>query len=337
MFYLDVQYARRIAYKLNRFKVKKDNGNVFEAAFRCPICGDSEKSEAKTRGGLYTKDSHLYMHCFNCNANMHFGQFLKHIDFPLWEEYKLEKFKHNVKYNPPKEPVKHEPVFINPAWSDGLERIDLLNDDHRAKMYLTKRMIPKDKLNLFYYAPKFFEWSRSNTDKFKDAHTDDHERIVMPWFDKDGRFFAYQARAMGDEQPKYYSIVLDKSVPRIYGLDRIDWNKKIYCVEGPMDSLFLDNAVAVGTSALYMFQTDDQEVIYVPDNENRNKEILKVYSKLIKLGKNVAIPPDNCEFKDINDAIIEKFDVKSMIDDNIYSGLRAQVKLNEWKRVDYES
>lgn len=335
MIYIDVMYAKRVMYRLRNSKIQKDNGNTFQMNFSCNICGDSEKNKSKKRGYVFSADDHLIFKCHNCNASLNFSQWLKETDYNVWKEYKLELFKYNRSLNPPKEPEKFDPKIINPAWAEGLQQADSLNDAHCAKMYLTKRMIPKDKLNLFYYTDKFFAWAATNTDKFTAMNLPDHPRIIMPWFDAEGNFFAYQARTMGNEQPKYYSIVFNRTVPRVYGLERIDWKKPIYVVEGPVDSLFIDNCVAVGTSALYLFDTDAQEVVYIPDNENRNKEILKVYAKLIKLGKKVVIPPDNYTFKDINDAIISGINVKKMISDNVYEGLRAQVKLNEWKRVDY--
>lgn len=335
MLYLDVKYLKQVSYRLERFKVQKDTGNTFQSNCRCPICGDSQTNTKKARGYFYSASNHLLYKCHNCNVSLPFGQFLKQLDYNAWQEYRLEQFKHNQELNPT--PVKvYEKISYNPRLLNGLQRVDLLNDDHPARTYIRNRKIPKEHWKLFYYADKFYEWANTNTDKFKDMHTPDHPRIIMPWYSADGNIFAYQARAMGNETPKYYSIVLDKSVPRVYGLDRVDWSKPIYCLEGPIDSLFIPNAVAVGTSALYMFETDKQEVIYVSDNENRNKEILKVYNKLIKLGKNVFIPPDNYQWKDINDSVLNNFDIISCINDNVYNGLRAISRLSEWKKVDYE-
>ena len=59
-------------------------------------------------------------------------------------------------------------------------------------------------------------------------------------------------------------------VAKTIGLDRIDMSKQIYAVEGPLDSLFLDNCIAVGGSDLNKLESD---VIIIFDNEPRNKEI----------------------------------------------------------------
>ncbi len=333
MLYLDVKYLKQVSYRLLLFKTQKETGNTYQAVCRCPICGDSQKNPRKTRGYFYSFKDHLMYKCHNCNASLHFGQFLKDFDYPVWQEYKLEIFKHNKEMNPA---PKIERVENLPDVLQGLQSIESLEIDHPAKQYVIDRKIPEKFWNILFYTDKFYEWTHKHTDKFKEMHSNDHPRLIIPWYDKDGRVFTYHARALGDEQPKYFSVVLDKSVPRVYGIERIDWSKPINCVEGPIDSLFLPNCVAVGTSALYMFQTDDQEVHYISDNENRNKEILKVYAKLIKLGKTLFIPPDNYEHKDINVAVINNFDILSCINDNLYNGLRAQARLAEWKRVDYD-
>jgi hypothetical protein len=201
------------------------------------------------------------------------------------------------------------------------------------------RHIPLNIQEDMYYCESFFLWTKEHTDKFAEMPIKDHPRWIIPWYNRAGEVIGYQARAYGNEQPKYYTIILDKSSPKIYGLERIDFGKRVYCVEGPIDSLMLDNAVAVGSSALHTFSSDETEVTYVLDNENRNAAILKEYAKLIKLGYDVCIMPNEWKYKDLNDAVCAGYpreDLTKFIDRNTYNGLAAQMKLTSWRKTNYD-
>ena len=89
---------------------------------------------------------------------------------------------------------------------------------------------------------------------------------------------------------------------------RVDKSKPIYVVEGPLDSLFLDNCIAVA-GADFSNMEGDLTVIY--DNEPRNKEINKQIEKTIDQGKSVCLWPDTMKCKDINDMIIAGYSKKN--------------------------
>ena len=124
-----------------------------------------------------------------------------------------------------------------------------------------------------------------------------------------------------------------------FGQWRVNPKKKIYIVEGPIDSLFIKNCIAmVGASGVDNIPPHLQgsEGVYVLDNEPRNKEIYNLNEKLIDLGKNVCIWPSDMYHKDPNDMVIagySKRQIKKIIDDNTFSGLVAKHRLNEWSRV----
>jgi hypothetical protein len=337
MLYTDVMYLKRVTYRLQKFKVKKDTGNTFLANCKCPYC-EQDKEGRKARGYFIAKGDKLFFYCHNCHASEHFSKFLKGFDYPLWSEYKLSVLKdRNGGFNLaekypaiPQEPVeKYVPDIFH-----GLTAILDLPEDHPARKIIENRKIPAKFLAEMFYIPRFIEWTKGHTDKFKSVMNDNHPRFVIPWYDEDGAIIGYQARAFGPEMPKYYSIMLDESKPKIFGLDRVDLDRKVYCVEGPIDSMFLDNCVAVGDAALWKFSADD--VTYIPDFERRNPDILKVYKTLINMGKNVCMLPETWPYKDLNDAIrggLTSDQLKLAIDTHTYSGLEAKAKFNEWKKI----
>jgi len=130
--------------------------------------------------------------------------------------------------------------------------------------------------------------------------------MIIPYFTNAGKCFAYGARAYGNEEPKYYTIKVDDTQEKIYGLERINYAKRIYVVEGPIDSLFLPNAVAVSGAS---FDTPTirsllSNATIVMDNEPRNKDIVKQLGKYIDQGYSVCMFPDTIQHKDINDMIL---------------------------------
>jgi hypothetical protein len=166
----------------------------------------------------------------------------------------------------------------------------------------------------------------------------DHPRIVIPFFNKHGKVFMYQGRSLGDEQPKYIGVKLDEAEEKVYGLDRVDYSKKVYAVEGPIDSLFVPNSVAVGGAGFDIPYTRSikSNVVLVMDNEPRNKEIVKQLGKYIDNGFSVCMWPDIVREKDINDMILAGKTIESImetINTNTFTGLAAQLRYNDWKKV----
>jgi DNA-binding MurR/RpiR family transcriptional regulator len=80
--------------------------------------------------------------------------------------------------------------------------------------------------------------------------------------------------------------------------------------------------------------TDD--IVFVFDNEPRNKEIVGLIEKRISNGYKVVIFPDYIEEKDINDMVIAGRDpeeIQSIISNNVFNGLNAKMRLSEWRKI----
>lgn len=346
--WLDIKYLRRISSNLERFKEIKIT--PYEASVRCPICGDSKKSKSKTRGRFHEYSGSIYYKCFNCmfDGGLHLSQFLSS-QFPaIYNEYRFEEFSNTIQPKKKKsefndqislkiETSRHIINEKNAKLLTGTIPILDLPEDHYARRYIESRKLPEKYINMIYFVDKFFAWANKSTDKFNASSINkDQPRIIIPWYSSDGEIFTYQARALHGEDPKYYTITLNESIPKIFGLQHIDYTEKIYTFEGPIDSLFIKNSVAVGCADLISFGTISDNVIYCSDNEPRSREITRVIKKNISLGCNVFIPPQSWKFKDINDAIIaghSSNEIKSIIDNNTFSGLKAHHVFNKWCKI----
>ena len=333
MSFIDEKYISLVSSRLQKFTKKKTG--LYN--FRCNYCGDSERQKSKARGYLYQIKNDYNYKCHNCGVTRTLTNFLKDLDTVLYDQYVMERYKNGLtgkKSNTPEPEFKFEaPIFKKKSFN--LPTILELNKEHLARVYLEKRQIPEKFLNQLYYCEKFKEWTNTQKETFKSVQYDE-PRIIIPLI-KDGEIFGYQGRSLNkSSKVKYITIILDDNQPKIFGWDNVDWNKTIYIVEGPFDSMFLNNSIAmVGADMDYMFfiQNYDCEFVFVYDNEKRNKEMISRVEKTIDMKFPIVIWPQDLKCKDINDMILAGLDVEKIIKDNTFMGLVAKAKLIGWKRV----
>ena len=301
--------------------------------FRCPYCGDSQKRRNKARGYLFKIKNNFTYKCHNCGVGRSLANFLKDQDTHLYDQYIMEKFKEGSTgkgtATPNPKLVFSKPKFVKKDID--LEKISELNNSHPARVYLEQRSI-KD-LDYFYYCPKFKEWTNNRKRTF-DTLRQDSPRIIIPFKDKDGNLFGYQGRSLAPKAKlRYITIMLDEDQPKIFGLDRVKTDEPIYIVEGPFDSIFIKNSVAMAGSDADIRTFGWSNHIWVFDNEPRNREIVARISKSIDRGDKVIIWPKNIQQKDINDMHLAGHDVQTLVESNVYQGLTATLKFNDWKKV----
>lgn len=326
MSFIDTKYINLISPQLVKFSKKKSD--LF--TFRCPYCGDSVRNRNKTRGYFYRKRSDFFFKCHNCGVGRTLANFLKDQDITLHDEYVMERYKEGLtgkatntpdpKFNIP------SPNFDKSIFSD-LQRISNLNTTHAARAYLTNRQIPEKYFSNLYYAEDFNAWARlENTKK--------EPRIVIPLLTQSGKVFGYQGRSLDkNTNLRYITVMLDEQHPKVFGLDRVDPTQRVYVTEGPFDSFFVTNSIAMCGSDVTLDQFKFNDVVYVLDNEPRNKQIVDRYEKHIANGHSIVIWPSTMKEKDINDMVMSGHQVQSVVECNAHSGLEALVKFNAWKKV----
>ena len=337
----DVKYASMLAPYLSLFKKKSD----CLWNFRCPICNDSKKNPNKCRGSIYrpSNKNYLSFKCHNCGRSHSLGTFLEIVAPQLFKDYLFDNYKEKNENTPiPTNKKKSEPLpqlfqemELSDAVLDTLQRIDLLPPTHPALQYVIKRKIPKEHYKLLYFTTKFKRYVNSIISNKFSSVNDDHPRLIIPFFNKHGKCFAFQGRAFGNEQPKYITIKLSDH-ERIYGLERVNYSKRIIAVEGPIDSLFIPNAIAVSGASFNCdtIQKLKSNITLVFDNERRSPQIMKLLKEMIDKGFYVCMWPDTFIYKDINDAIIggiSSNEIYNIINSNIYSGLGAKLRYVSYK------
>jgi transcription elongation factor Elf1 len=340
--YIDVKYLNLLSSQLGQFKRKNDK--LWN--FRCPYCGDSQKDKTKARGYvIHTPDAKLIYKCHNCGASHTLAFLIKHVNPTLYKQYSMESYKDRVNKSPrdddnfkyKKADISRfeKPRYLLSSPLSQIKKISQLKVDHPARDYVNRRKIPASMHYELFYAPKFYKWvNECVPNKFDLNKIKDEPRLIIPFIDENQRLLGFQGRAFGKSELKYITIMLDESAPKIYGLNRVDWNKPVVIVEGPIDSMFLDNAIAMAGADTSKFENAD--IVYCWDNEPRSSEIVKRIERAIDENKSVVIFPTGIEEKDINDMILrgrDPMEIQAIISNNTYNGLIAKAKLSEWRKV----
>lgn len=320
---VDEQYINLLAPKLEKL-VKKSN-RVYNC--RCPFCGDSQRNKTKARGYFYQVKANTNYKCHNCSINTSLAKFLKQFDASLYSQYCLDKYrsKHfEVKKEEEIIPKVEQPIFR--------ETLDLpkASENRIANQYLINRRLDP---NQFYYAEKFKECvNQLKPESFSEkALKIDEPRIIIPlYFNK--KLIGIQGRSIFPNAIKYITIMFSEDAPKVYGYDTINRSTGVYVLEGPFDSSFIPNSIAMCGADVNLKELDIQTPIYVYDNEPRNKDIHQRMLKVINQGNQIVIWPSYIKEKDVNLMIMSDLDVVSIIKENTFSGLQAKLQFNFWKK-----
>lgn len=342
--WIDKKYINLISYKLPLFEWKSDS----VAEFRCPICGDSKKNNRKKRGVIFrAKDSYRY-YCHNCAASMWVWNYFNNYCPEIFQEYKLEKLKAKFstewKEDIPQEKETYVPPNISVEQFDSnadIVSVDSLADNHFAKKYVRDRKIPEKYWKELKYTSNYKKWVNENIDptSYADNKETADERIVIPFFNSQKQLIALQGRYIGEdkykrENQRYLTQKINKKSVLLYGLDRATLSETLYCFEGPIDSLFVNNSCAAAGSALKKLFKSDKDIVYVFDNQPRKQEIVDLMEDAINRGKKVVIFPDEIQEKDINDMVLAGIsNIEDILKQNTYRGIKAKLRFSQWKRI----
>jgi hypothetical protein len=331
----DHKYAQMISHRLLLFKRKSDR--LYN--FRCPFCGDSQRNKLKARGYLFEKSGGLIFKCHNCDIGTNLTKLIDLVDPSLSKAYRLESFRDKNASEGGDTffiPREEEAVIERPkiVLDDMLPRLDQLPSHHRAVEYVKARQIPKERWEDLYYARDFKVLEALNP--AYEGRLASDERLVIPFRREDGLLTGVTGRAMGNSSLRYATIRITDD-PLVYGLERIKRGKTIYVTEGPIDSMFLDNAIAAGgtdfTRALY--NISGENVVLIFDNQPRNKQVVKRVEAFAQRGYSMVIWNSNWISKDINDAVLSGSSVSEieyLLNKSTFKGLALKLAIRDWKK-----
>ena len=345
MSYVDHKFLRMLSPQLDKFKKKSEQ--VYN--FRCPLCGDSSKSKTKARGYAFEHKGALLYKCHNCGISISVGKLIETIDPTLYKEYALEKFKnstsHTIKSIDNQKRAFDEHSFSPPKFDHskqllqeiGAKLVSSLPTTHIARKFLERRMIP---LGTDFYYIDDEELLEKMSDKYVERIAGHSSRLLIPFYDQFNKMIGITGRVIDNRRtPKYLTLKFnDDSEPLFFGLNTIDQRKTIFVVEGPIDSLFIPNGLAVAGSDFNKLDKiiPKSKCVIIFDNEPRNKDIIKKMRNLVDLGYKICVWPEHIEEKDINDMVISGKTVEyisSTINKNTFKDLGAQIAIQNWKKI----
>jgi hypothetical protein len=276
----------------------------------------------------------MFFKCHNCGEGQSFSNFLKFIDRKKYENYLLERYKGSAPSTPQPKFTNFKPEFKEVDILNGLQSVSELKEGHPVLDYVLNRKIPESYHSKLFLCNKFMAFvNKVKPNTF--SHTKgEHPRLIIPFYDADGKVFAFQGRAFGKEQPKYLTIKLDENKQKVYGLDTVNLQEHVTIVEGPIDSMFLNNCLAAAGADLTL-RIEPDNITYIFDNEPRNKEIIKRMYDVVEKDYNLVVWPDDMRHKDINDMILSgmsKAEVQTIISNNTFAQLEALTKLSYFKK-----
>lgn len=335
---IDLQYVNLVGSRLERFKQLRSRLWVC----KCPYCLDDTNKKVKLKMYFYQShkggtSDHLSVHCHRCNYSNPFGAFLKEFEPTMYEEYRLEVFKERFgtqtiqsSSEPQKPAIEPVSPLPEPVVQLPLPTIRSLPQNHPAKLYVQSRKLPDWTHDLLQYSENFKQDFCEFSTEASLMKLPEDARLIIPFYDENHNLTMIQGRALDPKcDLRYITLKKDETNVKIFGLDRVDKTKTVLCVEGPIDSLFLPNAIASCDSNLLTVEAS----IYIYDFEPRSREIMNGLKNAIERGKRVVIPPDGFQYKDINEAVIGGMtsrDLITFIAKHTYQGLAARMRFSKY-------
>jgi len=335
---------------------------------RCMLCGDSEKNKSLARGYFYlSKHRNFRYKCQNCGANWTASDIIKQVSPVLHDEYRLECLQElNASSNitqqkehidsgvVPSPSDHHSKTFTDVPELSALSPVFALPVFHPAYKYLSQeRKFPKARLKELFFTPNYRNYVYQLQNEFGhknivdiDSKYPTDERIIIPFIERGtNKLVAIQGRAIDTSSQytiRYTTTKLDDMAVRVFGFERYDASVPGYCCEGPLDSLYLPNAFAAAGSSLYAVdQTlsithNEYDVTYIPDNQPRNREIVREVRRLVEAGTKVVLWDHRSSHKDIGDMIesgMTETEVLREIESRTFQGIPAKLEFTQWAKV----
>ena len=254
--------------------------------FRCNICGDSKKSKTKKRGYLLLYKGKWLFKCHNCNVSMGAEKWFK--------EYFPVRYKQYIKDLLSMSSNKKKTDMI--LTEDKEKQLKEMNKAFMEKAKKEKKAISffvpmtKTEEPLVQKAIEFCITRRIPNELWQDwfVSTDDvyHHRMIIPFYDDKQKIYYYQARTLIGNDTKYLNREKNKE-NGIYNYYHINRNKIVMITEGPIDSMFINNCIAIlGTNPPkeVLEQLSKLKCCYIFDSDEAGR---KASIKYLKKGQYV--------------------------------------------------
>jgi hypothetical protein len=265
--------------------------------FACPYCGDSSDDILKKRGNLFW-DS-LHYHCYNhgCNIHKDLGNFINDFipggldasdriaisDYVKINTHKKQKDFLNENF----EKIKNLAIPLSVFYTKtGTRPISIESEIYE---YLKDRLLIKSLCNFSYCRGKLYVLNLTSDKK---AVIGFQIRNMLKL--NSSKYLTYNIEKMyqvcrmkTDETTASDEMQAMNNISTIFGIMNVDFLSKVTVFEGPLDSFFMPNSIALCTVDRKLAGlTDIPTVRYMFDNDKAGRESML---DLLKKGQQVFL------------------------------------------------
>jgi hypothetical protein len=314
--YTDVKYFK---LSVGQDRIKRETDSDISA--KCPLCHDKEP-----RLHLYENNGVVLVHCFRgeCSHHSNLWNFIKLNSPALLDSYKRETFGEVMKSlkSSIETPIKKEqskiqitPVPLEPLLKDVTESLETLE-------YLWGRKIDYDPRN---FGKWYFGYQDLEIDGTLYKITNS---VVIPLYDDAQRMYGFYSRSI-----KYKNFITymheNNFGYKIWNWFNIDKELPVYIFEGIFDAISSGKKNIIALMGAKIPEERLKELknpVFCLDNDKTGWQNGVYYSSL---GYNIFIQPDLYIEKDMNNILQNhpELNISQMINDNIYTGISAQIRL----------
>jgi hypothetical protein len=300
---LSQEYLIETLFAYCKRPVHKKYQNIFNA--ECPVCKEG-RSAGRTRR-LFFFPAKNYFYCHNCVKSWRPLEWVREVTgLTISEIIKKNKTQSNsLQISLPKTKAPEIASDSNEQDPLPLNSIDL-TDPKQLLFYEKNKFV---RLAVEYCHSRRLFTAVNTCKKFFVSIEDriHKNRLVVPFYDEQNDVVCYQTRSLTQNQfPKYLTKFGEKE---LFGKNNlVEEIPYVFVFEGPIDSMFVKNGVALASLSPTGKQLQDlknligYEQIFVFDNDKNNKQTQKKIEKFIKEGKTVFIwPAEFVKFKDFNE------------------------------------
>jgi len=273
--------------------------------------------------------------CHNCGFGITQGDgslpgFLKLYYPDVYQEYIFDNFKKQPKDKKvsllDKLKTKFDPTKVVFQESFDLSPCIPIADlppDHFVSNYVKGRMLPPERV---MYCSNVNDLVAENKQIGKPVPS-----LIIPYYLHDKRCEVFQIRFFDpNRMPKYLTFKLKEESIKVFNLDFVDPTIPVFVLEGPIDSMYVENAIAMGGSDMAVVPVPDPVFVY--DNEPRANIINRKMRKTIDKGHKIVMLPERYD-NDINDMVIAgETGITELLKKYTFQGLKAKAKYSTWRK-----
>jgi hypothetical protein len=287
----------------------------------CPICREGKSLGKKKRLFYYTATNTF--HCFNCNKTWSSLSWIKQTTGMSDEDIQMELYTNEFSTDVMK--IQANKTFKRKELPDlPFDSINLF-DDVQIKYYSSNKFF---NIALQYIKNRKLDTAINKSPNLFISLTDKchSNRLCIPFYNTNKKVVFYQTRCLDGSEPRYLGKAgYDKSV---FGIERVDPDiPYIFIFEGPIDSMFVKNGVAVAGINLTSLQEKQlnefpfHKRIWVMDNPAHDSTSKDKIKQLLENNHTIFNWKIGSNFKDFNEwAIFEdvnEIDYQKIINNSV--------------------